>query len=80
MLAGSLDPKPPPANPPITTSGPINTSVNPDQPVTPPPPARTIKAYEVPRTFRTGHPLGWSIWKGEDFAPTEEELLSRIQG
>jgi two-component system sensor histidine kinase VanS len=35
---------------------------------------------EVPRTFRTGHPLGWSIWKGEDFDPTEEEFLSRIQG
>jgi hypothetical protein len=21
-------------------------------------------AFEVPRTFRTVHPLGWTIWKG----------------
>jgi transposase len=35
---------------------------------------------EVPRTFRTAHPLGWAIWKGEFFAPTEEELLTGIQG
>jgi hypothetical protein len=35
---------------------------------------------EVPRTFRTVHPLGWAIWKGEIVAPTEEELLTRIQG
>jgi transposase len=35
---------------------------------------------EVPRTFRTVHPLGWVIWKGEVFAPTEEELLTGIQG
>ena len=35
---------------------------------------------EVPRAFRTVHPLGWTIWKGETFAPTEEELLTGIQG
>lgn len=35
---------------------------------------------EVPRTFRTVHPIGWAIWKGENFAPTEEELLIGIQG
>ena len=35
---------------------------------------------EVPRAFRTAHPLGWTIWKGEVFAPTEEELLTGIQG
>jgi hypothetical protein len=26
--------------------------------------------YEVPRGFRTVHQLGWTIWKGEVFAPT----------
>jgi hypothetical protein len=35
---------------------------------------------EVPRAFRTVHPLGWTIWKGETIAPTEEELLTGIQG
>ena len=35
---------------------------------------------EVPRAFRTVHPLGWAIWKGEFLAPTEEELLTGIQG
>jgi predicted ATPase len=35
---------------------------------------------EVPRSFRTVHPLGWTIWKGEVIAPTEEELLAGIQG
>ena len=35
---------------------------------------------EVPRGFRTVHPIGWTIWKGEIFAPSEEELLTRIQG
>src|SRR6201994_618630 len=35
---------------------------------------------EVPRAFRTVHPLGWTIWKGEVIAPTEEELLAGIQG
>jgi hypothetical protein len=35
---------------------------------------------EVPRAFRTVHPLGWAIWKGEVFDPSEEELLTRIQG
>jgi len=35
---------------------------------------------EVPRAFRTVHPLGWAIWKGEIIAPAEEELLSGIQG
>jgi hypothetical protein len=34
----------------------------------------------VPRAFRTVHPLGWTIWKGETFAPTEEKLLTGIQG
>jgi hypothetical protein len=37
-------------------------------------------AFEVPRAFRTAHPLGWTIWKGEVIAPTEEELLTGIQG
>jgi hypothetical protein len=36
--------------------------------------------HEVPRSFRTVRPLGWAIWKGEFLAPTEEELLTRIQG
>jgi hypothetical protein len=41
----------------------------------------TITAHiEVPRAFRTVHPLGWTIWKGERIAPAEEELLSGIQG
>src|ERR1022692_3674874 len=35
---------------------------------------------EVPRPFRTVHPLGWATWKGEFLAPTEEELLTGIQG
>src|ERR1017187_8567018 len=35
---------------------------------------------EVPRAFRTVHPLGWATWKGEFLAPTEEELLTGIQG
>jgi streptogramin lyase len=35
---------------------------------------------EVPRAFRTVHPLGWAIWKGDFLAPTEEELLTGIQG
>jgi hypothetical protein len=34
----------------------------------------------VPRSFRTAHPIGWTIWKGEVIAPTEEELLTGIQG
>ena len=32
------------------------------------------------RTFRTVHPIGWAIWKGEIFVPSEEELLTGIQG
>ena len=35
---------------------------------------------EVPRASRTAHPLGWVIWKGEVFDPSEEEFLTRIQG
>ena len=35
---------------------------------------------EVPRAFRTVHPLGWAIWKGDFLAPSEEELLAGIQG
>jgi arginyl-tRNA synthetase len=35
---------------------------------------------EVPRAFRTGRPIGWAVWKGEIVAPTEEELLTGIQG
>ena len=31
-------------------------------------PARPRREPEVPRTFRTVHPLGWTIWKGELFA------------
>jgi predicted ATPase len=31
---------------------------------------------EVPRGFRTVHPLGWTSWKGRVIASTEEELLS----
>jgi len=42
--------------------------------------SRTSASTEVPRAFRTVHPLGWTIWKGEVFAPTEEELLTGIQG
>ena len=38
------------------------------------------QTIELPRAFRTVHPLGWAIWKGENFAPTEEELLAGIQG
>ena len=37
-------------------------------------------SLEVPRAFRTVHPLGWTIWKGEVFAPSKEELLTGIQG
>jgi hypothetical protein len=50
--------------------------------VTKPDPAATAKAmtFEVPRAFRTVHPLGWTIWKGEVFAPSKEELLTGIQG
>jgi hypothetical protein len=36
--------------------------------------------FEVPRAFRTVHPIGWSVWKGEIIAPTLEELLTGIQG
>ncbi|MGO8887391.1 MAG: IS66 family transposase [Streptosporangiaceae bacterium] len=35
---------------------------------------------EVPRAFRTVHPIGWAVWRGEVIAPTEEELLTGIQG
>ncbi len=35
---------------------------------------------EVPRGFRTVHPLGWASEKVKYFAPTEEELLTGIQG
>jgi hypothetical protein len=35
---------------------------------------------EMPRAFRTVHPLGWAIWKGDFLAQTEEELLTGIQG
>ena len=34
---------------------------------------------EVPRGFRTVHPLGWTSWKGKVIASTEEELLTGIQ-
>ena len=34
---------------------------------------------EVPRGFRTVHPLGWASGKVNYFAPTEEELLTGIQ-
>jgi transposase len=34
---------------------------------------------EVPRGFRTVHPLGWASGKVKYFAPTEEELLTGIQ-
>src|SRR5450755_76237 len=27
----------------------------------------------VPRGFRTVHPIGWTVWKGEVIASTEEE-------
>ena len=37
-------------------------------------------ADEVPRAFRTVHPLGWAIWKGDCLVSTEEELLTGIQG
>ena len=35
---------------------------------------------EVPRTFRTVHPLGWVSGKVKYFAQAEEELLAGIQG
>ncbi len=35
---------------------------------------------EVPRGFRTVHPLGWASGKVKYFAPAEEELLTGIQG
>ena len=43
-------------------------------------PLATPPGQMVPRAFRTVHPLGWTIWKGEVFVPTEEELLTGIQG
>jgi hypothetical protein len=42
----------------------------------PPDRARPADRREVPRAFRTVHPLGWTIWKGEIIAPAEEELLT----
>jgi hypothetical protein len=39
-----------------------------------------VWTLEVPRAFRIVHPLGWTIWKGEVFAPSKEELLTGIQG
>jgi len=44
------------------------------------PASAAIRNFGVPRAFRTIHPIGWAVWKGEIIAPTEEELLSRIQG
>jgi hypothetical protein len=35
---------------------------------------------EVPRAFRTVHPLGWVSGKVNYFAQAEEELLTGIQG
>ena len=31
---------------------------------------------EVPRGFRTVHPIGWAVWKGLAIDSTEEKLLS----
>ena len=28
----------------------------------------------MPRAFRTVHPLGWAIWKGEFLAPTKKSF------
>ena len=38
----------------------------------------TSMTSEVPRAFRTVHPIGWAIWKGEIIVPSEEELLTGI--
>jgi hypothetical protein len=35
---------------------------------------------DLPRGFRTDHPLGWPSGKVTYFAPSEEELLAGIQG
>jgi hypothetical protein len=35
---------------------------------------------DLPRGFRTDHPLGWASGKVTYFAPSEEELLAGIQG
>ena len=32
--------------------------------------AATHGITEVPRAFRTVHPIGWTVWKGEIIAPT----------
>jgi hypothetical protein len=32
--------------------------------------------WKASQAFRTVHPIGWAIWKGEIFAPSEEELLN----
>ena len=41
---------------------------------------RRSKVGEVPRGFRTVHPLGWASGKVKYFVPSEEELLTGIQG
>ena len=38
------------------------------------------RTSEVPRGFRTVPSIRMDVWKGEDLAPTEEELLTGIQG
>ena len=43
-------------------------------------PLKTQQKIELPRALRTVHPIGWTFWKGEVIAPTEEELLTGIQG
>ena len=37
---------------------------------TPPTAAHRAPSTEVPRAFRTVHPIGWAVWKGEIVAPT----------
>ena len=39
-----------------------------------------IRIVEVPRAFRTVHPIGWASGKVNYFAQAEEELLAGIQG
>ena len=33
-------------------------------------PIMPVWVCEVPRAFRTVHPIGWAVWKGEIVAPT----------
>jgi hypothetical protein len=58
-------------SPAATVTGHPGAARRPAQPL-----SHVTGPHEVPRGFRTVRPLGWTIWKGEIFAPTEEELLT----